>query len=422
MAFPFGMINRCRLFVCGGVVKRFCAIPSKLEKKNFIGMGADQLAEELRKLELKETVSGRVFTSVYDGGISSFQDMPEGKVSKIAIDSLSKHFSLDYGSLAKEQISDDGTRKWLVQYGSHKVESKSSPPLLCNSLTRVLAVFIPSDDLCQTDESHILSPRRKAGTICISSQVGCTVGCTFCFTGTQKISRNLNTSEIVGQVMTALRRMDQFGTDRVVQNIVFMGQGEPFYNYANVVGAIHLLGDPNGLCFSKKRITVSTSGVVPMIRRFSSDEELETVQLAISLHAVRDEIRDELVPVNRQWPLKELMAACRDYHQKRRLVFEYVMLRGVNDTSEDAKKLIELLQGLRAVVNLIPFNAWPGSRYECSHRTDIIHFHDLLQASGIPAPIRWPRGDDILAACGQLQTLQDTLVGPPVVSKPSPSL
>jgi len=367
-------------------------------KQNIVGLTPDHLAEHLRRLQLKETVSSRTYTSLYNKGIMSFHDIPREKISHSAACTLEENFDIDIGTLIKEQNSDDGTRKWLIKFGKHQVET----------------VFIPSDDICQTNEFHTTYPRRKNGTICVSSQVGCTVGCPFCFTGTQKIARNLTSSEIVGQVMTALKQLDEFGSDRSVQNVVFMGQGEPFYNYANVAEAIKLLGDSSGLCFSKKRITVSTSGVVPMITRFANDPDMETVQLAISLHAVDDSIRDRLVPLNKQWPLEELLQACRDYHQKRRIVFEYVMLKGVNDQEEHAHKLVSLLSGMRALVNLIPFNSWPGSPFESSDKQTILRFHEIIQQSGeIPAPIRWPRGDDILAACGQLQTVQERLVGPP---------
>ncbi len=264
-------------------------------------------------------------------------------------------------------------------------------------------------------------PETDRGTLCVSSQVGCTLNCTFCHTGTQLLVRNLGAAEIVGQVMAARDALGEWpsppsgagpngagpngaGDDRQVTNIVLMGMGEPLYNYENVAAAVKIVMDPEGLSISRRKITLSTAGVVPMIRRCGTEL---AVNLAVSLHAVRDEIRDQLVPLNRKYPIAELLDACRTYpgsSNARRITFEYVMLRGVNDSPAEARELVRLIAGIPAKVNLIPFNPWPGAPYECSTEAAITAFSDIVFAAGYSAPVRTPRGRDILAACGQLKS------------------
>lgn len=255
------------------------------------------------------------------------------------------------------------------------------------------SVFIPEDD---------------RGAVCISSQVGCTLTCTFCHTGTQQLVRNLTAGEIVGQFMTARDAYGEWPTPkdegRLLSNIVMMGMGEPLFNYDNVCKALKIIMDHEGIALSKRRITLSTSGVVPMMERCGAELG---VNLAVSLHAVTDELRDVVVPINRKYPLKELMAACRAYpgaNNARRITYEYVMLKGINDTPTDARALAKLVKGSPAKFNLIPFNAWPGAPYDCSTSEAIRRFAAILNDSGYSAPIRIPRGRDIMAACGQLKS------------------
>jgi 23S rRNA (adenine2503-C2)-methyltransferase len=303
-----------------------------------------------------------------------------------------------------EQISADGTRKWLLRLpGEHAGENPHE----------VECVYIPE---------------AGRGTLCLSSQVGCTLNCTFCHTGTQRLVRNLTPGEIVGQVMVARDRLNDFvpsltspasgggekktaaeGGTRLVSNIVMMGMGEPLYNFEAVRDALLVIADGDGLSISKRRITLSTSGVVPMIAR--AGEQIG-VMLAVSLHAVRDELRNELVPLNRKYPIKELLEACRNYpglSNARRITFEYVMLKGVNDSIADAKALVRLLKGIPAKINLIPFNPWPGTRYECSDWDQIEKFSEVVFNAGYASPVRTPRGRDILAACGQLKSATEKL-------------
>ena len=320
---------------------------------------------------------------VYYRGVEDFAAMTN--LAKSFRSRLAENFTVARPRIATELVSHDGTRKWLLRLADgNEVET----------------VYIPDDE---------------RGTLCVSSQVGCTLTCKFCHTGTQRLVRNLTAGEIVGQVMLARDRLadwpaagakashsdDEF---RKVSNIVMMGMGEPLYNFDNVRDALRLVMDADGLTLSKRRITLSTSGVVPMIARCG--EEIG-VNLAISLHAVTDEVRDILVPLNKKYPLKELLAACRSYpgaHNARRITFEYVMLKGVNDSPADARALVQLLKGLPAKVNLIPFNPWPGSSYECSSAAVIARFSSIVFDSGLSAPIRTPRGRDIFAACGQLKS------------------
>jgi 23S rRNA (adenine2503-C2)-methyltransferase len=290
-----------------------------------------------------------------------------------------------------EQISNDGTRKWLLRLPSGDSVEKAH---------EVECVYIPETD---------------RGTLCVSSQVGCTLNCSFCHTGTQRLVRNLTAGEIVGQVMVARDRLNDWADrdtphgNRLVTNVVMMGMGEPLYNFDAVRDALAIVSDNEGIGISRRRITLSTSGVVPNIIR--AGEEIG-VMLAISLHAVRDELRNELVPLNRKYPIAELLQACRDYpgaSNARRITFEYVMLKGVNDSLDDAKLLVKLLKGIPAKINLIPFNPWPGTAYECSDWEQIEKFSEYVFNAGYSSPVRTPRGRDILAACGQLKSETEKL-------------
>jgi 23S rRNA (adenine2503-C2)-methyltransferase len=299
---------------------------------------------------------------------------------------LGAAFTVARPEVVTEQKSVDGTRKWLLRLASDK-PGVPGP--------EVEAVYIPEEG---------------RGTLCISSQVGCTLTCTFCHTGTQKLVRNLTAGEIVGQLLVARDTLGEWpgsgrnSDDRLVTNIVMMGMGEPLYNFDNVRDALDIVSDGEGLSLSKRRITLSTSGVVPMIER--AGNEIGSM-LAISLHGVTDEVRDKLVPLNKKYPIAELLEACRNYpglSNARRITFEYVMLKGVNDSLADAKELVRLLSGIPAKINLIPFNPWPGSPYECSDWATIEKFADVVNRAGYASPVRTPRGRDIMAACGQLKS------------------
>jgi 23S rRNA (adenine2503-C2)-methyltransferase len=289
----------------------------------------------------------------------------------------SERFTLARPEIVTEQISNDGTRKWLLRTEAG-VEFET--------------VYIPEPD---------------RGTLCVSSQVGCTLNCRFCHTGTQKLVRNLTPMEIVGQLLVARDALGDWpstGKNRRVTNVVMMGMGEPLYNFENVKAALALVIDGDGLALSRRRVTLSTAGVVPMIAR--AGEEIGSM-LAISLHAVRDEVRDVLVPINRKYPIAELLAACRAYpgvSNARRITFEYVMLKGVNDSLADARELVRLVRGIPAKINLIPFNPWPGAPYECAEWEQIEKFAEIVNRAGYASPIRTPRGRDIMAACGQLKS------------------
>jgi 23S rRNA (adenine2503-C2)-methyltransferase len=293
--------------------------------------------------------------------------------------------------VAVEQTSSDGTRKWLLRLPSGDKLEKAH---------EIECVYIPETD---------------RGTLCVSSQVGCTLNCSFCHTGTQRLVRNLTAGEIVGQIMVARDRLNDWADrdtptgGRLVTNVVMMGMGEPLYNFEAVRDALLIVSDNEGIGISRRRITLSTSGVVPNIIR--TGEEIG-VMLAISLHAVRDELRNELVPLNRKYPIAELLQACRDYpgsSNARRITFEYVMLKGVNDSLDDAKLLVRLLKGIPAKINLIPFNPWPGTIYECSDWDQIEKFSEYIFNAGYSSPVRTPRGRDILAACGQLKSETEKL-------------
>jgi 23S rRNA (adenine2503-C2)-methyltransferase len=362
-------------------------------RPNFIAMNREQLADALRTLgvgegQLKMRVK-QLWHWLYIRGVDSFDDMLN--ISKALREQLSASFCVRYPEIVDAQVSVDGTRKWLVRF----------PATEKTQAVEVETVYIPE---------------AERGTLCVSSQVGCSLTCTFCHTGTQKMVRNLEASEILGQVMLARRELGDFDGQEIdydiiaptagrrVSNVVMMGMGEPLFNFENVKQALLVALDESGLNFSRRRITLSTSGVVPEIYRTGDETR---VMLAISLHATRDELRDVLVPINRKYPLAKLIEACHAYPEKsysRRITFEYVMLKGVNDSLVDARELVELLEGVPAKINLIPFNPWPGSEYECSSRKTIDAFSEYLEQHGLPAPIRTPRGRDILAACGQLKS------------------
>lgn len=360
-------------------------------KPSLIGLSRAELADRLgdigvapaqRKMRVQQ-----LWHWLYFRGAQSFDDMTS--VSKGIRAELAQHFTVDRPEVVAEQISNDGTRKWLLRLPSGDNVEKAH---------EVECVYIPETD---------------RGTLCVSSQVGCTLNCSFCHTGTQRLVRNLTAGEIVGQIMVARDRLNDWadredGTRRVT-NVVMMGMGEPLYNFDAVRDALLIVGDNEGIGISRRRITLSTSGVVPNIVR--AGEEIG-VMLAISLHAVRDELRNELVPLNRKYPIKELLQACRDYpgaSNARRITFEYVMLKGVNDSLDDAKLLVKMLKGIHAKINLIPFNPWPGTAYECSDWDQIEKFSEYIFNAGYSSPVRTPRGRDILAACGQLKSETEKL-------------
>ncbi|MGO4684184.1 23S rRNA (adenine(2503)-C(2))-methyltransferase RlmN [Hyphomicrobium sp. 2TAF46] len=334
---------------------------------------------------------GQLWSWIYVRGVTRFEDMTD--VSKDLRRQLEELYTLDRPEIVSEQISVDGTRKWLLRLPKRGHEARAP---------EIETVYIPESD---------------RGTLCISSQVGCTLNCSFCHTGTQKLVRNLETEEIVGQIMLARDRIGDWPgakgpddgrllpqSERKITNVVLMGMGEPLYNFDNVKAAMEIASDGDGLSLSKRRITLSTSGVVPEIPRWG--EEADTM-LAISLHATNDALRDELVPLNRKYPIAELMEACRNYpglSNARRITFEYVMLKGVNDSLAEARALVKLLSGIPAKINLIPFNPWPNTRYECSDWETIERFADVVNRAGYASPVRTPRGRDILAACGQLRS------------------
>jgi 23S rRNA (adenine2503-C2)-methyltransferase len=326
---------------------------------------------------------------MYVRGARQFEEMTS--ISQEMRKELERHFTVARPEVAAEQISNDGTRKWLLRLpGGERLERAHE----------VECVYIPETD---------------RGTLCVSSQVGCTLNCSFCHTGTQRLVRNLTAGEIVGQIMVARDRLNDWADrdtsngGRLITNVVMMGMGEPLYNFEAVRDALLIVADNEGIGISRRRITLSTSGVVPNIAR--TGEEIG-VMLAISLHAVRDDLRNELVPLNRKYPIAELLQACRDYpgsSNARRITFEYVMLKGVNDSLDDAKLLVKLLKGIPAKINLIPFNPWPGTRYECSDWEQIERFSEYIFNAGYSSPVRTPRGRDILAACGQLKSETEKL-------------
>ncbi|HLN24678.1 MAG TPA: 23S rRNA (adenine(2503)-C(2))-methyltransferase RlmN [Patescibacteria group bacterium] len=343
--------------------------------KNLIGLSRQELADEIARIGEQPFRAKQLWHWIYHQGVTDFAAM--STLNKPLREKLAEHFVVARPEVSRVQTSTDRTRKWLLRFAdANEAET----------------VYIPEED---------------RGAVCVSSQVGCTLTCKFCHTGTQMMVRNLTAGEIVGQFMVARDSYEEWPspTDggRLISNIVLMGMGEPLFNYDNVAKAMRIIMDHEGISVSKRRITLSTSGVVPMIQRCG--EELG-VNLAISLHAVTDEIRDAIMPINKKYPLAELMKACRAYptNNARRITFEYIMLKGVNDTLADARALVKLIDGIPAKFNLIPFNKWPGSDYECSDMRDIKKFSDFLFEAGYSAPIRQPRGSDILAACGQLKS------------------
>ncbi|MGY9005904.1 MAG: 23S rRNA (adenine(2503)-C(2))-methyltransferase RlmN [Alphaproteobacteria bacterium] len=347
---------------------------------SLVGLSRDEFAALMAQCGEKPFRANQLWHWVYHRGTRNFEDMTT--LAKSFRASLGEQFSLERPKPVEDLISEDATRKWVFQFEDGQLAE---------------TVYIPA---------------AERGSLCISSQVGCTLNCAFCHTGTQRLVRNLEAREIVGQLMAARDAINEWGLpsyERLITNIVMMGMGEPLYNFDNVAKALRIIMDHEGLSISKRRITLSTAGVVPMMARCG--EELD-VNLAVSLHAVTDELRDVLVPINRKYPLAELLAACRDYpgtHNARRITFEYVMLKGINDSPADARALVRLLKDIPAKINLIPFNPWPGVAYECSTRGAINRFAEIVNDAGLSAPIRNPRGRDILAACGQLKTKSERL-------------
>lgn len=348
------------------------AAPRKIE---LVGLSREELAETLAAIGEKPFRAKQLWHWVYHRGETDFDAMTT--LAKDLREKLKANFTVGRPGISREQTSADNSRKWLFRFADG---------------SQAETVFIPEED---------------RGAVCVSSQVGCSLTCTFCHTGTMKLVRNLTAGEIVGQFMAA---RDSYGEwpspkgDRLLSNIVMMGMGEPLLNYDNVAKALKIVMDGEGIALSKRRITLSTSGVVPLMDRCGEDLG---VNLAVSLHACNDALRDVLVPINRKYPLKALLAACRRYpgaNNARRITFEYVMLKGVNDSPADARELLRLSKGIPVKFNLIPFNPWPGSAYRCSDDADMQRFARILNDGGYSAPIRVPRGRDILAACGQLKT------------------
>ena len=350
---------------------------------NLVGMTRDAMRDALIAVGTPEKQAkmrvGQIWQWSYHWGVRDFAEMTN--LAKDYRAMLAEQFVIEVPEVVTRQVSDDGTRKYLVRIaGGHEVE----------------VVYIPETD---------------RGTLCISSQVGCTLTCSFCHTGTQKLVRNLTAGEIIGQVMIARDDLDEWPVPgapkdetRLLSNIVLMGMGEPLYNFENVRDAMKIAMDPHGIQLSRRRITLSTSGVVPEIARTA--EEIGC-QLAVSFLATTDEVRDKLVPINKRWNIAELLDALRSYPKvsnSERITFEYVMLDGVNDTDEDARRLIKLIDGIPAKINLIPFNEWPGAPYKRSSNNRIRAFADIIYKAGYASPIRTPRGEDIMAACGQLKS------------------
>jgi 23S rRNA (adenine2503-C2)-methyltransferase len=350
-------------------------ISPEASRPNLVGLGRAALAAELASFGAEPFRARQLWHWIYHRGATDFAAMTS--LSKAFREELATHYMVDRPTVSRALTSIDGTRKWLLRFPDGQ---------------EVETVYIPEEE---------------RGTLCVSSQVGCTLSCTFCHTGTQRLVRNLTAAEIVAQIMIARDALGEWPSpsgDRQVTNIVLMGMGEPLFNYDNVAGALKIIMDPEGLSISRRKITLSTAGVVPAIHRCGAEL---TVNLAVSLHAVRDDIRDRLVPLNRKYPIAELLDACRRYpgaSNARRITFEYVMLNGVNDSLAEARELVRLLAGIPAKVNLIPFNPWPGAPYECSSDAAIAAFSDIVFAAGYSAPVRTPRGRDIFAACGQLKS------------------
>jgi len=345
------------------------------DRTNIIGLDRGELTAALEAVGEKPFRAKQLWHWIYHHGETDFARMTT--LAKAARANLGERFRMTRPRISREQRSEDRSRKWLLRFDDGNEAE---------------CVFIPEDD---------------RGAVCISSQVGCTLNCSFCHTGTQARVRDLTAGEIVGQFMVA---RDSYGEwpsptgNRLLSNIVMMGMGEPLLNFEPVAKALRIIMDPEGIALSKRRITLSTAGIVPMMERCG--EELG-VNLAVSLHACTDELRDILVPINRKYPIRELLAACRAYpgaNNARRITFEYVMLKGVNDSDADARELLRLVKGIPAKFNLIPFNPWPGAPYQCSDADVVKRFAGILNDGGLSAPIRVPRGRDIMAACGQLKS------------------
>ncbi len=354
--------------------------PSVPSRRNLIGLSREELAAEMAGFGAAPFRARQLWHWIYHRGAVDFAAMTS--LAKSFRADLAERYVLTRPIEAQAQLSSDGTRKWLLRFADGQEAE---------------CVHIPEED---------------RGTLCVSSQVGCTLTCKFCHTGTQRLVPNLDAAEIVSQVMLARDALGEWPSpqdDRQLTNIVMMGMGEPLYNYDNVAKALKIVMDGEGLSVSRRKITLSTAGVVPMIARCGAELG---VNLAISLHAVTDELRDVLVLLNKKYPIAELLAACRTYpglSNARRITFEYVMLKGVNDTPAEARELVRLLAGIPAKVNLIPFNSWPGAPFECSTDAAIVAFGDFVTAAGYASPVRTPRGRDILAACGQLKSASEKL-------------
>ncbi len=368
------------------------------DKPALVGLNREELAEAMAEIGVPEKQrrmrASQLWHWLYVRGVSDFALMTN--IAKDLRAKLAETFSIARPEIVDEQISVDGTRKWLFRF----------PPRGAGRPVEVETVYIPEEG---------------RGTLCVSSQVGCTLTCTFCHTGTQKLVRNLTAEEILSQILMARDRLGDFpeaatpqgaivpSEGRLVSNIVMMGMGEPLYNFENVKKALLIASDGDGLSLSKRRMTLSTSGVVPEI--FRTGDEIGCM-LAISLHAVRDEDRDILVPINKKWNIEALLDACRNYpglSNAKRITFEYVMLKDINDSNADALELVRLLKGIPAKINLIPFNPWPGSQYGCSDWERIEEFADIVNRAGYASPIRTPRGRDIFAACGQLKSASERM-------------
>jgi len=373
-------------------------------KRNLVGLTLDELKAEMVALGLEPFRAKQLWTAIYCHGVKEFDGLTT--LAKQAREKIADVFTIGRPTITAAPVSVDGSRKWLLKMADgHEVE----------------AVYIPEED---------------RGALCVSCQVGCTNACSFCHTGTMRLVRNLSAAEIIMQVMLARDAVSDWPkgqearllcardsamkgdsspqggrnrdcadpSKRLVSNIVMMGMGEPLFNYDNVAKALKIIMDEGGIAIGKRRITLSTSGVVPMMARCGTELG---VNLAVSLHAVTDEIRDVLVPLNKKYPIRDLIQACRDYPaatNARRITFEYVMLKGVNDSMTDARALVKLLEGIPAKINLLPYNPWPGSPYECSDDKTIQKFGDFVNAAGYASPVRTPRGRDIMAACGQLKS------------------
>ncbi|MBT3929149.1 MAG: 23S rRNA (adenine(2503)-C(2))-methyltransferase RlmN [Rhodospirillaceae bacterium] len=346
---------------------------------NLIGMNRAELTATLETLDEPRFRADQLFKWIYGRGATEFDQMTN--LSKTLRAKLADRYVVARPQISQDLSSNDGTHKWLLRL----------------------------DDGNEVECVHI--PESDRGTLCVSSQVGCTLNCRFCHTGTQRLVRNLGPAEIVGQIMLARDHLGEWPTaerpsiyERELSNIVMMGMGEPLYNFDNVSAALKIAMDDAGIAISRRRITLSTAGVVPLIERCGTELG---VNLAVSLHAARNDLRDEIVPINRKYPIEELMAACRDYpgvRNSRRITFEYVMLRGVNDSDADARELVRVIAGIPSKVNLIPFNPWPGAPYDRSTDERIEAFAEIVRAAGYPSPVRTPRGEDIMAACGQLKS------------------